>query len=243
MKKQLLALSLLAAFAGMAHAQTNVTIYGVVDTGYIKETGSDLQMGEWNDSRIGFRGTEDLGSGYAATFQLEQRLDLWNGKGSDPEWDGASNVGIKGPFGSLRLGRMNEIETESFRRLDPFNQEGVGSMMKGTQRTSRISNVARYDSPSFGGFRASLGYYLGQNTQHVNDDVTKNKADNDGFAVGLNYDNGPCCCSPTTAACPIPTNPMSGALAAPTNSVPSRSVWATKEPTTRAGKWAVPATS
>ena len=191
MKKQLLAISLLAAFAGMAHAQTNVTIYGVVDTGYIKETGSDLQMGEWNDSRIGFKGTEDLGSGYAATFQLEQRLDLWNGKGSDPEWDGASNVGIKGPFGSIRLGRMNEIETESFRRLDPFNQEGVGSMMKGTQRTSRISNVARYDSPAFGGFRVSLGYYLGQNTQHVDDDVTRNKAGNDGFAVGLNYDNGP----------------------------------------------------
>lgn len=68
MKKQLLTVSLLAAFAGMAQAQTNVTIYGIVDTGYIKETGSDLKMGEWNDSRIGFKGTEDLGGGYKATF-------------------------------------------------------------------------------------------------------------------------------------------------------------------------------
>ena len=110
MKKQLLTVSLLAAFVGMAQAQTNVTIYGVVDTGYIKETGSDLKMGEWNDSRIGFKGTEDLGGGYKATFQLEQRLDLWDGKGGDPEWDGASNVGLAGPFGALRLGRMNEIK-------------------------------------------------------------------------------------------------------------------------------------
>lgn len=196
MKKQLLTVSLLAAFVGMAQAQTNVTIYGVVDTGYIKETGSDLKMGEWNDSRIGFKGTEDLGGGYKATFQLEQRLDLWDGKGGDPEWDGASNVGLAGPFGALRLGRMNEIETESFRRLDPFNQEGVGSMMKGTQRTSRISNVARYDSPSFSGFKASLGYYLGKNTQNIDKNASgnewaKNNADNDGFAIGLNYDNGP----------------------------------------------------
>ena len=158
MKKTWLALSLATVFTGTACAQSNVTIYGVLDTGYIKETGSDLQMGEWNDSRIGFKGTEDLGGGYKATFQLEQRLDLWDGKGSDPEWEGASNLGLSGPFGRVRFGRMNEIETESFRRLDPFNQEGVGSMMKGTQRTSRIGNVARYDSPSLSGFRDSLGY-------------------------------------------------------------------------------------
>ena len=191
MKKTWLALSLATVFTGTACAQSNVSIYGVLDTGYIKETGSDLQMGEWNDSRIGFKGTEDLGGGYKATFQLEQRLDLWDGKGSDPEWEGASNLGLSGPFGRVRFGRMNEIETESFRRLDPFNQEGVGSMMKGTQRTSRIGNVARYDSPSLSGFRVSLGYYLGQNTQHVDDDVTRNRADNDGYAIGLNYDNGP----------------------------------------------------
>lgn len=52
MKKQLLTVSLLAAFAGMAQAQTNVTIYGIVDTGYIKENGSDLKMGEWNDRAL-----------------------------------------------------------------------------------------------------------------------------------------------------------------------------------------------
>lgn len=195
MKKQLLALSLLAAFAGMAHAQTNVTIYGVMDTGLIKETGSDLKMGEWNSSRLGFRGTEDLGGGYKATFQLEKRFYVNDGqKNGDLEWEGASNVGLAGPFGAVRLGRVNEIETESFRRLDPFNQEGVGSMLVGTQRTSRISNTIRYDSPSFSGFKVAAGYYLGGNTQGsdaADKSFVKNNADNDGFAIGLNYDNGP----------------------------------------------------
>ncbi len=198
MKKQLLTVSLLTAFAGMAQAQSNVTIYGIVDTGYIKETGSDLKMGSWNDSRIGFKGTEDLGSGYKATFQLERRFNPNDGAATtDIDWEGASNVGLAGPFGAVRFGRMNEIETESFRRLDPFNQEGVGSMLKGTQRTSRISNVARYDSPSFSGFKVALGYYLGENTDrdsapetHEPGAIAEQGANNDGYAIGLNYDNG-----------------------------------------------------
>lgn len=193
MKKQLLALSLLAAFAGMAHAQSNVTIYGLMDTGFIKETGSDLKMGEWNSSRLGFKGTEDLGSGYKATFQLEKRFYVNDGaKNGDLEFEGASNVGLAGPFGAVRLGRINEIATESFRRLDPFNQEGVGSMLLGSQRTSRVSNATRYDSPTFNGFKFSAAYYLGKNTRDSgNNTLTSNNADNDGFALGLNFDNGP----------------------------------------------------
>ena len=179
MKKPMLAASLLAAFAGMAHAQTNVTVYGLVDTGFIKETGSDLRMGEWNSSRLGFKGIEDLGSGYKATFQLEKRFYLNDGTQNGVDWEGASNVGLAGPFGALRLGRMNEIATESFRRLDPFNQEGVGSMLLGSQRTSRVSNATRYDSPAFNGFNVSTAYYLGENTQNVDNEMTRAGAGND----------------------------------------------------------------
>ena len=79
MKKRLLATSVLAAFAGMAQAQSNVTVYGIVDTGFIKETGSDVSMGSNIDNRIGFKGSEDLGGGYKATFQLEKRFNLNDG--------------------------------------------------------------------------------------------------------------------------------------------------------------------
>ena len=68
MKKQLLTLAALAAFSGMAYAQSNVTIYGLMDTGLVKETGSDLKMAQFHASRIGFKGSENLGSGYKAIF-------------------------------------------------------------------------------------------------------------------------------------------------------------------------------
>ena len=58
MKKTLIALAIMGAAAGVANAQSNVVIYGVVDTGFIKENGSDTRMGSNIDNRIGFRGTE-----------------------------------------------------------------------------------------------------------------------------------------------------------------------------------------
>ena len=79
MKKTLIALAVMGAAAGVAHAQSNVTLYGVVDTGLVKETGSDWRMGGNVDSRIGFRGVEDLGSGMKATFELERRFNLNDG--------------------------------------------------------------------------------------------------------------------------------------------------------------------
>ena len=56
MKKTLIALAVLGAAAGVAHAQSNVTIYGVVDTGFIKKSGQDVEMGENVNNRLGFRG-------------------------------------------------------------------------------------------------------------------------------------------------------------------------------------------
>lgn len=161
MKKNLLALALLGSISGLACAQSNVTIYGIVDTGFIKETGSDGRMGENINNRIGFRGSEDLGSGYKATFQLEKRFNLNDGTISGVDWEGASNLGISSPFGAVRLGRLNELPTETFRTLDPFNQFGVGSMLLSSQRSTRLSNTVRYDSPNMSGFKLGATYSLG----------------------------------------------------------------------------------
>ena len=79
MKKQLLALAAFTAVSGMASAQSSVTIYGLMDTGLVKETGSDLKMAQFHASRIGFKGSENLGSGYKAIFQLEKRFTVNNG--------------------------------------------------------------------------------------------------------------------------------------------------------------------
>ncbi len=196
MKRNLLALALLASLAGTAFAQSNVTIYGIVDNGFIKETGSDITMGQNVLNRIGFKGSEDLGRGYKATFQLEKRFTLNDGAPTGVEWDGAANVGIAGPFGAVRLGRVNELPTETFRKLDPFNQESVGSMLLGSLRSARISNTIRYDSPNFSGFRFGASYSLGENTDKDSRNETGTRlkladADNDGYAISLKYANGP----------------------------------------------------
>lgn len=196
MNKTLCSLAVMTTLCGMAHAQSNVTLYGLLDTGLVKETGSDLNMSQWNSSRIGFKGTEDLGNGYQATFQLEKRYFVNNGTINGTEWEGASNVGLSGPFGSVRLGRVNELETESFRRLAPFNEEGIASMLLSTLHFNRISNTIRYDSPVYRNFSVNASYTLGTNTDRDSRDsygnlLKTNGADNDGFAVSLNYDNGP----------------------------------------------------
>ena len=211
MKKTLIALAVLGAAAGVAHAQSNVTIYGVVDTGFIKKSGQDVEMGENVNNRLGFRGVEDLGGGMKATFELERRFDLNNGEAkNDKDWDGAANVGLKGDsWGAVRLGRVNELTTETIRKFDPFYQYGVAGMIEGTQRSARIDNTIRYDSPNWSGFHFGASYSLGQNTHEdsakwtldangdrVMTDVWDAKDagsgyDNDGYGIMLGYDNGP----------------------------------------------------
>ncbi len=204
MKKTLIALAVLGAAAGVAHAQSNVTIYGIVDTGFIKKSGHDVEMGENVNNRLGFRGVEDLGSGMKATFELEHRFDLNNGTqkgktaaGKDREFDGAANVGLKGDaWGAVRLGRVNELTTETIRKFDPFYQYGVGAMLEGNQRSPRIDNTIRYDSPNWSGFHFGASYSLGGNTDSESIDgymvdVKDAGADNDGYGIMLGYDNGP----------------------------------------------------
>jgi predicted porin len=91
MKKSLLALAVLGAFAGAAQAQSSVTIYGIVDTGLAytskvstllyRHTGSKfgVNSGVIQGSRIGFKGVEDLGGGLSALFQLETGFNNDNG--------------------------------------------------------------------------------------------------------------------------------------------------------------------
>ena len=205
MKKTLIALAVLGAAAGVAHAQSNVTIYGIVDTGFIKKSGHDVEMGENVNNRLGFRGVEDLGSGMKATFELEQRFKLNNGennggkgwtKSGDRDFAGLANVGLKGDWGAVKLGRVNELTTETIRKFDPFYQYGVGSMMYGSQRVRGIDNTIRYDSPNWSGFHFGATYSLGDNMDSDSrsshgDTLKADGADNDGYGIMLGYDNGP----------------------------------------------------
>ncbi|MDL2284158.1 porin [Oxalobacter sp. OttesenSCG-928-P03] len=186
---------LAALFPTLSHARTAITVYGWVDIGYLKETGRDWRMDENDSNAFGIKGTEDLGGGLKATFDIQTRFTLQDGmleSSEGAEWEGASNMGLAGNWGSLRFGRMNEVPTETFRVLDPLNQDGAASMLRSSQRSVRIGNTLRYDSPAWRGLYLRASYSLGEDGKNSEPgSAPAFGADNDGYAASLRYDRGP----------------------------------------------------
>jgi len=127
MKKSLVALALMGAFAG-AYAQSSVTIYGTVDAGISKRTGTTTQVGKRDNNKLGFKGVEDLGSGLKAIFQLEIRYEPDTGvienttaTTSRPLFQGQSRVGLQGDFGTVRLGRGLTPFQETSTAFEPWS--------------------------------------------------------------------------------------------------------------------------
>ena len=161
MKKSLLALAVLGAFAGAASAQSSVTLYGKLDLGFAKAAGSaDKQVADGSKSRVGFRGVEDLGGGLKAMFQFEHRFNPDDGTVTNAAfWHGISTVGLGGSFGTVNLGRQY---TAAFSLatgvIDPFGGYTVAglrdeSLTKSVARL-RTDNSVRYDG-AFGGLKVA----------------------------------------------------------------------------------------
>lgn len=191
MKKSLLALAVLGAFAGVASAQTNVTIYGVVDAGlYRTNDGNDsvtgLGSGLQSGSRIGFKGTEDLGGGLSAIFTLE------NGFNADDGTLGQGNrlfgrqawVGLQGGFGAVKLGRQYAPIRVAVESIDPFGLGLAGNAVNMFNLYGeRTDNTINYTTGNFGGFVGQAAYSFGE----VAGDTKT------GRQIGLSgaYNNGP----------------------------------------------------
>src|SRR5690554_3038886 len=124
MKKTLLAAALTVGFAGVAQAETQVTLYGVIDTGigYNKvEVGDDeakkfgLVNGVQSGSRFGLKGTEDLGNGLQAVFQLENGFNSSTGYGQqdDRQFGRHATIGLQSDsWGRIDLGRQTNIASK-----------------------------------------------------------------------------------------------------------------------------------
>src|SRR5689334_13059243 len=114
MKKSLLALVALGAFAGAAHAQSTVTLYGISDEGFMFNNNAkgkhlySMASGVMQGSRWGLRGTEDLGGGLKAVFVLENGFDVNTGalKQGGLEFGRQAYVGLSSGFGTVTLGRQ-----------------------------------------------------------------------------------------------------------------------------------------
>ncbi|WP_036171959.1 porin [Massilia sp. 9096] len=185
MKKSLVAVALLGAFAGVAQAQTAVQIYGNVDAGVTKRTDSTLAIGKRAANTLGFKGTEDLGSGLTALFQLEIRYEPDTGTLENnvrPLFQGQSRVGLSGDFGMVRLGRGLTPYQEVIGSFEPwhglptplgfytdisvagFNSAPLDAGSVGTNglstggNSNRISNAVFYNSPVVSGFQVNASW-------------------------------------------------------------------------------------
>jgi predicted porin len=182
------AAALLLLAGGPVLAQSSVTVYGVVDVGlYGKQLSGtartkNVDSGIMETSHLGFRGSEDLGDGLRANFDLSAFMTPDNGgatRGIPGEnfWSRSAWVGVSGPWGALRLGRMSTPNFINNIRFNPFGASAtisptflhtyLGSasqpMATGSGATdSGWNNSLGYTSPSLGGFVVALQGALGE---------------------------------------------------------------------------------
>ena len=217
MKKSLVALAALAV-VGVASAQSSVTLYGVLDVGFGKvKTGSfGLNNGETyltkspaggtyastsvkdgfnSTSVIGFRGSEDLGGGLKANFNLQSSgLDL-SGSGTALVFGREAWAGLSGGFGDAQLGRTASVAARTMGQFDlngtsassALNNAGVSAVT--FYGTSRRSDQLQYGSPNMGGFQGRVGLTLKGNA--AANGIAVPATAKDRFSLGLGYANGP----------------------------------------------------
>ncbi len=172
MKKSFLALALMSAFSGAALAQSAVTVYGVVDMGLARDdngaktnsTTTKLDSGLQSGSRLGFKGTEDLGNGLKANFVLEMGLNVDTGASDQGglAFGRQAYVGLSGDFGAVNFGRQKSLTYVASESIDPFGVGLAGNMHRLFGTVTRRDNAATYITPNMSGFSAAAQYGFGE---------------------------------------------------------------------------------
>jgi len=220
MKKSLLALAIVGAFTGTAFADgSNVQLYGLIDLGVVHFSGlkpssgsgtvssTSLDSGGQSSSRIGLKGTEDLGGGLKAVFQLEtgfcaagtnQNTDGKGGNSSGYCSGGGfmqrtSMVGLAGDFGTVVGGRLNTPLWNAELAADPFGGGLTGNIdnisnvrFAGVQRANQ---VVAYVSPNFSGFTGTVVYSFAPTSATVN--LAQGGNTTRAWELNGAYNNGP----------------------------------------------------
>lgn len=210
MKKTLVALAALAVVSA-ASAQSTVTMYGVVDMGIaqLKDANNTnaalggiaagdtsvkngIQQGTLSNSRIGFKGTEDLGNGLKANFVYELQINPDEGNNAMTTRQGT--VGLSGNFGAVTIGRQY---TPYFVVQGAMDFAGNMNYMPGYVVNNHISdggraNAVNYTSPSFGGFSAIAQVGSGPVGAGTESSVTNGQqADGKNYGLAGIYAAGP----------------------------------------------------
>lgn len=206
MKKTLVAVSVLGAFAGSALA-ADVQLYGILDTGvgysHIDMDTSDvddvdsfeMKSGVGSGSRWGLKGTEDLGNGLTVGFILENGFDSDDGSedSTGVMFNRESSLFLEGSFGKLAFGRMGALNSgqSSWSKVGMINAFGT-SYGEFTAQASNVfslagqwDNMIAYETPDFAGFKLFTQYGMGSN------DNENESSSNRFYSLGVTYNNGP----------------------------------------------------
>ncbi|TCF96444.1 porin [Paraburkholderia strydomiana] len=195
-KKTALAMSAVA-FSGVAHAQGSVTLYGVIDTGFIyvntvngKDDLFGMKTGTMSGNRWGLRGEEDLGGGLKAVFTLENGFNSATGalNQGGREFGRQAFVGLSSDrLGTIRLGRQYDpvVDTVQGLTADAYiaSTAGTPGDVDNYDNSLRVSNAIKYLSPVYAGLQFEALYAFGNNAG----------ATGQGQAWGgaVSYKNGP----------------------------------------------------
>jgi predicted porin len=188
-----LAVALIASVPLLAAAQSNVTVYGVADAAVsLEDTGAPgtksqtrINSGDQSSSRFGFRGTEELGNGLKAIFNIEAGYALDTGVGDTALFGRRSVVGLQGAFGTVTVGREYTPIAAVAAATDILGQGFYGSNLSSfnaNRLTRRISNSVNYRSASVSGFTGSAAYSAGETASGPSGNLK---------GVALEFANGP----------------------------------------------------
>lgn len=215
MRKTLIALAVFGAISGTAHAQSSLTLYGIVDVGvqwnesgvnigsstapnWSQESVWGIDSGYQSGSRLGVRGSELLGRNWSAVFDLEMGFDVSTGTSSQggrlfgrQAWAGLRH----GTFGTIALGRISTPSSGSgdfdlWGPVDPFacswGVAGLGNTFLPCA-TEREDNSIIWASPSWAGFKLAAQYSANIDTGETAPQGTDTSAMN----FGANWSWGP----------------------------------------------------
>jgi len=201
MKKSILAFAVMGAFAASAQAQSSITIYGIIDTAVTYNTNQatggggkvTLDAGQLLTSRWGFKGSEDLGGGMKAIFNLEGTLandtgnagagfggNVFTQAGNNTSlFDRLAFVGLQGDFGTLTMGRNNILGVDSVGLADP-----IGLAHAGTNPNVMFSAM------NYGAFYGGFGTNQGGTALRQNNSIKYVSPLTNGFGGALMYGFG-----------------------------------------------------
>lgn len=182
MQKKIIVLAIAAALtapAAFAADASNVTVYGKADMAFGSTSNGTVtnQQVSSQVTKFGIKGSEDLGDGLAAIWQIEQQVDIDNAGGTNSTKNTLASrnsfLGLKGEsWGTVLLGRHDTPYKIATRGLDNFGDQfndnrnlmgGVGKSVGGTM-DARPANVVAYMSPKMGGFSAAVAYAVNTET-------------------------------------------------------------------------------